>query len=119
VLAGLGWAVPVVSLGMPGALVAAAAVAWVALQGGVGRPASVVGALACWGLLAVGPLVDRSTRSRRSGVLALVAVHVALVLAAARVAGRGTDPALAAGLAAAFLAAGALVWRRLSGARSG
>jgi hypothetical protein len=114
VLAVLGWPVPLASLGMAGASVAAAVVAWVALQGGVGRPASVVGAVACWGLLAVEPLV----RSRPPGVLLTVAVHGAVVLAVARLAGRGTDPAVAAVLALVFLAAGAVAWRRLTAAGS-
>jgi hypothetical protein len=109
-----GWPVPLASLGLPGAFVAAGTVAWVALQGGVGRPASVVGALACWGLLAVGPLVDRGTRTRRSSMLTPVVVHAAVVVAVARLAGRGTSVVVAAVLAAGFLAAGAGIWRRLA-----
>jgi hypothetical protein len=55
--------------------------AWVALVGGVGRPGSVVGAIGCLGVLALGPL------ARRSGPVRLVAVHVTVVLVASRVAG--------------------------------
>jgi hypothetical protein len=118
-LALMGWPVPLASLGMPGAFVASSAVAWVALQGGVGRPASIVGALACWGLVLVEPLVARGTRHGRAGVLRAGAVHAAVVVAASRVAGRGTSPVVAAVLAVAFLAAGAVAWRRLAVARSG
>jgi hypothetical protein len=110
VLVLLGRPVPLAALGTPGAFVASAVVAWVALQGGVGRPASVVAALACWGLLAFEPLV----RSRPPGVVPAAGVHGAVVLAVARVAGRGADPAVAAALAALFLAAGAVAWRRLA-----
>ena len=60
---------------------AVALLAWVALVGGVGRPGSVVGALGCLGVLVLVPL------ARRSGLVRLAVVHVALVAIASRVAG--------------------------------
>jgi hypothetical protein len=64
-----------------GPIAGVALVAWVALVGGVGRPGSVVGAIGCLGVLALGPL------SRRTTLVLVVAVHVAVVSAASRVAG--------------------------------
>jgi hypothetical protein len=58
-----------------------ALLAWAALVGGVGRPGSVVGALGCLGVLALGPL------ARHSGSARVVVVHVAVVLVSSRVAG--------------------------------
>jgi hypothetical protein len=108
VLALLGWPVPLVSLGVPGAFVASGGVSWVALQGGVGRPASVVGALACWGLVLLEPL----DRDRRPGsVLWAMALDLVVVVAVARVAGPRTSPVVAAVLAAGLLTAGAVARR--------
>jgi hypothetical protein len=56
-------------------------IAWVALVGGFGRAGSVVGAIGCLGVLALGPL------ARRSAPILVVAVHVAVVVIASRVAG--------------------------------
>jgi hypothetical protein len=108
VLGLLGWPVPLVSLGAPGAFVASAAVAWVALQGGVGRPASVVAALACWGLVLLEP-VDRDRPP--GNVLWAIAVDAVVVVAVARVAGPRTSPVVAAVLAAGLLAVGAVARR--------
>jgi hypothetical protein len=58
-----------------------ALLAWVALVGGVGRPGSVVGAIGCLGVLALGPL------ARRNAPALVVAVHVLIVVVASRVAG--------------------------------
>jgi hypothetical protein len=58
-----------------------ALLAWVALVGGIGRPASVVGALGCLGVLALGPLAGRC------GPIRLGAVHIGVVVIASRVAG--------------------------------
>jgi hypothetical protein len=58
-----------------------ALVAWVALVGGVARPGSVVGAIGCLGVLALGRL------PRRSVPVLVVAVHIAVVAVVSRVAG--------------------------------
>jgi hypothetical protein len=54
---------------------------WVALVGGTGRPGSVVGAVGCLGVLALGPL------ARRANPVLVGAVHVAVVAVASRIAG--------------------------------
>jgi hypothetical protein len=58
-----------------------ALVAWVGLVGGLGRAGSVVGAIGCLGVLALGPL------PRRSAPVLVIAVHIAVVAVASRVAG--------------------------------
>jgi hypothetical protein len=96
--------------GVAGSAAAAAVVVWVVATGGAGRPGSVVGGLACLGLLLVEPavrLLDRRRRSpldpveRRPG-LAWAALAAQLVVAgfASRVAGRPEGVAEALGLAA-------------------
>jgi hypothetical protein len=120
-----------VAFGGAGSVAVAAVVVWVVATGGAGRPGSVVGGLACLGLLAVEPavrLLDPGRRSpldpveRRPG-LAWAALAAQLVLAgfASRVAGRPEGVAAALGLAAlglgAALAAGTVVARRSSAGR--
>jgi hypothetical protein len=99
---------------------------WVVATGGAGRPGSVVGGLACLGLLLVEPaarLLDPSRRSPLDPVegrpgLAWAALAAQLVLTgfASRVAGRPEGAAVALGLAALelglALAAGAVLARR-------
>jgi len=64
-----------------GPSVSVALVAWAGLVGGVARPGSVVGAISCLGVLALGSLVRRPTLVR------LAAVHAVVVVLASRVAG--------------------------------
>lgn len=59
----LAWPKVVVTMGRSGAYTSAAVIALSASEGGIGRPASVIGAMACLGLLILGPVVVRS-RSR-------------------------------------------------------
>jgi len=59
---------------------------WIAGYGGLGRPGSVVGGIACLGVLLVMPLV-RWRSSSRIAVVVLVVVQCALVAYASRVAG--------------------------------
>ena len=85
---------------------------WVTTVGGVGRPASVIGAAACVGLLAADPIARRLTRSSsspldslRSGWAALVvwsAAQLFVVLAISRTAGL-LDSVTAASIATVFL----------------
>ena len=101
----LGWPSPVAArwpglaaFGVAGSVAVAAVLVWVVATGGVGRPGSVVGGLACLGLLAVEPavrLVDSRRRSplelleRRPGLTwTAVAAHLLLVGIASRVTGR-------------------------------
>jgi hypothetical protein len=143
----LGAALPLALLGRPGPLAArrpgaaafgvagsaavAAVVVWVVATGGAGRPGSVVGGLACLGLLLVEPaarLLDPGRRGPLDPVadrpgLAWAALAAQLVLAgyASRVAGRPDSAATALGLTALglalALAAGVVVARRPSAGR--
>jgi hypothetical protein len=119
------------SFGVAGSLAVAAVLVWVVATGGAGRPGSVVGGLACLGLLAVEPAargLDPRRRSpldpleRRPGLAwAAAAAQLVLVAVASRVVGRPDAAATALGLAAlelgAALAAGVALARRWSPSR--
>jgi hypothetical protein len=78
---------------------------WVGAVGGIGRPGSVVGAVACLGVLVLVPLVRRSVHT-----LLVVALQCALVLYSSRVAGLEQSAWTAFALCVpAFVAAGALL----------
>jgi hypothetical protein len=109
----LGWPSPLarsgrVSLGVAGSLAAAAQLVWVVATDGAGRPGSMVGGLACLGVLAAEPLARR-LGGRRPGArplpaVPLLAAHLALVAVASRVVGRPETVAEALPLALAELA---------------
>ena len=61
--------------------------AWSAAVGGAARPASVVGAWACIGMLILGPLAVRWRPGLRLGTWAVLGIHAVIVLVAARVIG--------------------------------
>jgi hypothetical protein len=119
------------AFGMAGSVAVAAVVVWVVATGGAGRPGSVVGGLACLGVLLVEPAVRLLDRRRRGPLdpvagrpgLAGAALAAQLVLAgfASRVAGRPEGVAAALGLAAiglgVALAAGAVLAGRPSAGR--
>jgi hypothetical protein len=96
-LAVLGWPWPLATLGRAGAYALAGIILWVVGAGGAGRGSSVVGGVACLGLLAVEPLARRLHPGRRSvldrlpdghrGVAVAVVAQAGLVYVAARVAG--------------------------------
>jgi hypothetical protein len=101
VVAAGAWPLRLASIGACGALPIAGLIAWTARYGGSGRPSSIVGAVACIGLLAVEP-ATRLLRGNREGPLDVFArpararwwtlpvvavVQLVLVLVAARVAG--------------------------------
>jgi hypothetical protein len=115
-----GWPLGHVRIGPTGAGAAVALVVWVAAVGGRGREPSIVGAVACLGLLATLPVGGwRARRTGRSGAVGrshhvavlVVGVHLAVVAVASRVAGISSDLDVAAPVAAATvlgaLAAGA------------
>jgi hypothetical protein len=110
-VAALGLIRPVVSLGVAGSYVATGLLAWTIAAGGFGRPASILGGLACFGLFWVEPL----TRfiSRRATLLVSIPVavtaHSILVLIASRVVGRGTRVPQALLLSAAELVIAAAI----------
>lgn len=91
----LTWPVPLLRLGSAGAMVATGALTWVVAKGGFGRQSSIVGGLACLGLLALEPL---SKLIRQHGWVQLIprylwaaptlaTIHLAFVTMASRVAG--------------------------------
>jgi hypothetical protein len=93
----LGWPRALAGLGSAGAYAATGLLAWTAAAGGYGRPSSIVGGIACLGLLVVEPLA-RAVRPRVSSVLDAVArrwwavapvaaSHLLLVYVASRWAG--------------------------------
>lgn len=106
-----GPAQPPPSLGVAGSLAAAALLAWTVAAGGAGRPGSVVGGLACLGVLAVEPLArlldprHRSALARPRVAWTALAAHLVLVAVAARVVGRTETVAVALPLAGLALAA--------------
>jgi hypothetical protein len=133
-LALLAWPWPLAALGRPGAYAAAGALLWVVGAGGAARESSVVGGIACLGLLVVEPAARRVHPACASvldwlpegpwGAAAAGVLHLGLVYLAARVAGLrpGLGQAVAIVLAelvtAVILAlAAATARRRVSGAR--
>lgn len=108
---------PLASLGGPGATSVVGLLVWIAAVDGRGRAGSVVGAIACLGVMLVEPLVRRALplRLRSSPPAALsprailvVALHVGLVAVAARVAGRRISAVAAAEVAVPALVAAAV-----------
>src|SRR5690606_6864504 len=59
-----GWPLRLVSVGATGSPVLAGLIAWSAVVGGIGRPASVVGAVASAGLLVIEPVARSLSRDR-------------------------------------------------------
>lgn len=93
----LAWALPSVSLGAGGSLALSGLLCWASAMDGFKRPGSIVGALACLGLLVAEPL-GRSLAHRRPGPIAspvvswrssalLIATHLFIVYVASRIAG--------------------------------
>jgi hypothetical protein len=90
---------------------------WVATFGGLGRAGSVVGGIACLGVIVLLPLVRRWSVTRWSSDLAVV-VQVALVVYVARVAGFEDSPGPALLLALPAFAVGWVVLRASRGRRA-
>jgi hypothetical protein len=108
----LGWPVGVLRFGAGGSYAAVGVVAWVAAVGGIGRAGSIVGGVACLGLLVAEPVARvlariRGPLLRRPGALAAIGMgvaQVALVAVMSRVAGfekTKDDAAVIAGTALA------------------
>jgi hypothetical protein len=115
-LAFLGWPRPLASLGTGGAHAIMGLVAWTAAVGGVGRPGSAVGAVACLGVLAAEPMarvlgsshetaLDR-VAGRWWGPLPVSVLHLVLVYLGSRVAGLRPSLVMAAVIAGAAITGG-------------
>lgn len=95
-------------LGAPGAAAMVVLLAALVAQGGEPRPASIVGGLAALGVLVLDPVARVLVRSPTAvpdgwtslRLLAFVAVHVTVVLVAARIAGLRQDPVVATAIVA-------------------
>lgn len=104
-----------VTWSLPASFAIVGPVLWAAVHGGRGRPGSMVGGVACLGLLLVEPAARRitrtpaSTRTPATLVVVLLAVQVAVVAAAARIAAARTAVGPAALVSTAALMAGTAV----------
>jgi hypothetical protein len=121
-----GWPLGHVRLGPAGAGAAVALLVWVAAVGGRGREPSIVGAVACLGLLVTLPAGRwRARRTGRGGavgrthhvVVLVVGVHLAVVAVASRVAGIASDLEVAAPVAAVAVLAALVAGAWLGGTR--
>jgi hypothetical protein len=103
-VAALGLIRPVVTLGVAGSYAATGLLVWAIAAGGFGRPASILGGLACFGLFWAEPLTRLISRATfLISIHAAVAAQTILVLVASRVVGRGSRVPEALLLAAAEL----------------
>ncbi len=104
----LGWPLNLGRLGEAGGYAGVGLLAWAVVTDGVGRPASVVGAVACLGVFLVVPVAlwIRNRALNRHRLAWLVALHVGMVALSSRVAGLQNDVALAASISAATLLVG-------------
>jgi hypothetical protein len=112
----LGWPKPVMSFGAVGAYAAVGLYVAAASIGAVGRPASLIAAVACLGLTVVTPVAHRIFRSGKSfccldGVDPVVAIsgQLVLVLLISRTAGRLDNPWPTVLLCTVFLTGAAVV----------
>ena len=93
----LGWPSALAGLGSAGSYAAVGLLAWTAAAGGSARPSSIVGGVACLGLLAVEPLARAATPAASRvldaaagqwwGAVVVGVSHLVLVFVASRVAG--------------------------------
>lgn len=119
-VAALGWPAGLFRLGSAGGAGATALVAWVVAIGGRGRTPSIVGGLACLGVLAAAPAVGGLFRAARRAVrhvrpVAVLGVHAVAVAVASRGAGIRRELPVAVALAvlsAAIAVVGALALGR-------
>jgi hypothetical protein len=121
VLGTCGWPTRIARLGPGGSFAFAGILAWVAVAGGIGRDASMIGACASLGVLVAEPaarllvrpgLLVRLARMPANGrrgwmTIAVLALHTVTVLVTARVAGLRSQVIVAAVIAVAALGAAA------------
>jgi hypothetical protein len=114
-VAALGLIRPQVSLGVAGSYAATGLLVWTIAAGGFGRPASILGGLACFGLFWVEPLTRLISRANLVVPIPVaVAAHTILVLIASRAVGRGSRVSEALLLAAAELVIAIAIGVRVS-----
>lgn len=105
----LGWPKPVMSFGASGAYASIGLYVAVASTGAIGRPAALIAAVSCLGLLIVTPVAHRIFHAERSccldGVAPVIVIgaQFVLVLLISRTLGRFSSPWLTALLCAAAL----------------
>lgn len=102
-LALLGWPANLARLGSFGGYLAVGLLAWAIAQGGAGRPASIIGGLACLGMFVVLPVAERLTGGRSSNRVLILILHAAVVAIASRWAGHQVEPVAAAAISTAAL----------------
>jgi hypothetical protein len=122
VLAWCGWPFPIARIGFGGSVAVATTTAWVIIDGGRGRPGSIIGAAAALGVVLLEPVVryvfGAAAEARRPSHMfvgaRLVAVQLATALAAARFVGltRSASAALARTAVLAPIAFVLTLWSR-------
>lgn len=119
-IAVLAWPFRLATLGVIGSHVAVGLLIWVAVIGGEGRSASVIGASGCLAILALEPIARSLPGSARARIPSTMSImlHLAVVYVASRVAGLRTDP-LEAALATGAALIVALVACIVVGSRGG
>jgi hypothetical protein len=107
-LAWMGWPLDLSRVGAGGSYMAVGLLVWAGAWGGVGRPASTVGMVACLGVLVLLPIVAKPDLAAdvNKHLWALFAIHLLVVGVGSRVAGLQTDPLFAATIATAALVVG-------------
>jgi len=115
----LGWPRPVATLGAGGSFAAVGVYVLVALEGAIGRPASIIAAMAIMGLLFIVPITDRmwgapgAAQFDRVDPLIPLIAQLVLVLVISRTAGRIAGVLAAAAVTLALLIAAAFLTRLL------
>lgn len=117
-VAALGWPFRLGSLGGAGSFALVGLVIWTVVQGGYGRPGSIIGSALCLGLLVIIPPI-RVLAGRHdpfsdpllfSQLALIVAFHFGLVFCASRVVAVPASPLRAGIFGAALLLAGGALW---------
>jgi hypothetical protein len=110
----IGWPLRLSTIGSAGSHMIVGLLAWAAAWGGIGRPASIVGAMGCLGAFLLVPFAARGRAIASPRALSLlVVVHTVAVGVCSRVAGFRTDPRLAALIVVGALLLGLLAIRRV------
>jgi hypothetical protein len=119
----LGWPKPLASLGSAGACAAVGLIVWTAAAGGRGRAGSIVGGMACLGIVLLEPPVRSLLRARARpaprkpwvrDALVIAGLHFGVVIVCSRIAGLRSSAEIAAIIAGlTFAGACVALWRAL------